>query len=150
MAAKAAAFKKGLLVFSSDSGCKVRNPEITQFRDYFRVGGDSTTIQEQCENSTQMTYENWFVSTATIQSCEWVDAPPRTQSSLFAGYFIVGLSYAANDSHYSGKFYSSHAWEKGSVLGVLYNPQNPEENCICDEDQPLDIFGLLDGIDLVP
>lgn len=62
------------------------------------------------------------------------------------GYFIVCFSYAAGDKHYSGKFYSSHAWERGTVLGLLYNPQSPEKNFVCDEDEPLDIFGLLEGI----
>lgn len=98
-----------------------------------------------------MTYENWLVNTATVQSCDWEDAPPRTQSSLFAGRFIVGFSYALDDNNYSGKFYSSHAWEKGKVLGMLYNPQNPEESCVCDEDESLGwIFGVIEMIDLGP
>ena len=95
-----------------------------------------------------MTYENWSATTATIQSCEWEDAPPQTQSSLFVGYFIVRFSYAADEKEYSGKFYSSRGWEKGAVLGMLYNPQNPEENCVCDEDESLGIFGWLEGIPL--
>jgi hypothetical protein len=99
-----------------------------------------------------MTYENWLVTTATIQSCEWEEAPPQTQSGLFVGYFIVRFSYAAEDKQCSGKFYSSHAWEEGTVLGMLYNPQNPEENCVCDEDESNGIFGWLEGIpfDLAP
>jgi hypothetical protein len=131
----------------------VAYPEITPvlpFWSYFRVDGDSTTTQERCNNSAEMTYENWVVNTATIQSCEWKDAPPRTESSLFVGYFIVCFSYIADDKHFSGKFYSSHAWEKGTDLGMLYNPQNPVENCVCDEYEPLDIFDLLEGIDFVP
>ena len=110
----------------------------------------STAIRKQCNNSTQMTYENWVATTATIQSCEWHDAPQRTQASLFVGYFAVCFSYTANASHHSGKFYSSHSWEEGTVLGMLYNPQNSEENCVLDEYEPLDIFRLLEGIDLIP
>jgi len=94
-----------------------------------------------------MTYENWLVTTATIQSCQWEDAP-QTQSNLFVGYFIVRFSYTAEDKQYSGKFYSSHAWEEGTVLGMLHNPQNPEENCVCDEDESHGIFGWLEGIPL--
>jgi hypothetical protein len=97
-----------------------------------------------------MTYENWVVTTATIQGCEWEDAPPRTEGSpescLFVGYFIVCFSHVADDKQYSGKFYSSRAWEEGTVLGMLYNPQNPEENCVCDEDESHEIFGWLEGI----
>jgi hypothetical protein len=79
-----------------------------------------------------MTYENWVVNTATVQSCDSRDAA-RTQSSLFVGHFVVGFSYAIGDTHYSGKCYSSREWEIGTILGMLYNPQNPEESCVCDE-----------------
>jgi hypothetical protein len=82
-----------------------------------------------------MAYENWLVNTAAVQSCYWADAPSGTKSSLFVGLFIVGFSYAVDDRHYSGKFYSSRAWEKGTVLGMLYNPQNHAECCVCDEDE---------------
>src|SRR5215472_3218543 len=99
-----------------------------RFRDFW-FAGHSTTIQEQCDNSAQMTYENWSVTTATIQSCEWEDAPPQTQSSLFVGYFIVRFSYAADEKQYSGKFYSARGWEKGAVLVDGQARSCPDEPC---------------------
>ena len=45
-----------------------------------------------------------------------------------------------------------HTHGKGTVLGMLFNPQNPEEDCVCDEDESKGIFGWLEGIpfDLAP
>jgi hypothetical protein len=84
-----------------------------------------------------MAYENWLVSTATIEGSEWEDAPPSpTPSSLFVGRFTVAFSYAVSENRYLGKFDSSHAWAKDTEVGLLRNPERPEECCVCDEDEP--------------
>ena len=102
---------------------------------YVRVGGYSTTTQERCKNMAQMTYEHWIVTAAAINSCDWEDPPSQTSSSLFVGHFTVVFSYGVDGSHYSGKFYSSHEWEIETEVPILYNPQNPLESCVCDEDE---------------
>ena len=99
------------------------------------MGGDSTTTQERCNNSAQMTYEHWLVTTATINICEWKDPPSETPSSLFVGYFTVVFSYVVDGTNYRGTFHSSHMWEKETEVGMLYNPQDPVESCVCDEDE---------------
>ena len=82
-----------------------------------------------------MTYENWVTSTATILSCSREDTQSRSPASLFVGHFTVDFSYAFEGKHYRGRFHSSHAWEDGSEVGILYNPGNPVESCACDEDE---------------
>ena len=81
-----------------------------------------------------MASELWNLTTATIKDCVWENAPLRIQSSLFVGYFTVAFSYAVDGSRYGGKFYSSHEWEKEAEVSLLYNPQNPLESFVCDED----------------
>jgi len=83
----------------------------------------------------QMTYEHWLDLTATIKSCNWEDPPSQSPSSLFAGHFTVEFSYSVDGYRYSGKFYSAYEWEKEKEVTILYNPQNPVENCACDEDE---------------
>jgi hypothetical protein len=101
-----------------------------------------------------MTYEHWSVITATIQSCDWQNPPSQAPSTLFVGHFIVVFSYVIGGNNYSGKFYSSHDWVKGTDLMILYNPQNPVESSICDDDESQSeaairwIFGLLEWIDV--
>jgi hypothetical protein len=51
------------------------------------------------------------------------------------GPLAVVFSYGVDGSHYSGKFYSSHEWEIETEVPILYNPQNPLESCVCDEDE---------------
>jgi hypothetical protein len=98
-----------------------------------------------------MTYDDWLVSTATINSCDWEDPPSQTPGSLFVGYFTVVFSYAADGNHYCGKLHSSHAWGKETEVGILYNLKNPIESCVCDEDQSQTVavlecvLALLDG-----
>ena len=82
-----------------------------------------------------MSYEHWIVSTATINSCEWEDPPSQTPSNLFVGHFKTIFSYVVNGNRYFGKFHSSHEWNKDTEVGLLYNPQNPIESCVCDEDE---------------
>jgi hypothetical protein len=85
-----------------------------------------------------MSYEGWLVSTAKISGCDWVDPPLRSSGSLFVGYFEVGFSYSVEDNRYSGKFHSSHPCEKGTEVGILYNPKNRVESLVCDEnDSPI-------------
>ena len=100
-----------------------------------RDGGNSTTTHERCNNSAQMTYEHWLDSTATIKSCDWDDSPAQSPSSLFTGHFTVAFSYTVGGIRYSGKFYSAYEWEKEKEVTILYNPQNPVESCVCDEDE---------------
>jgi hypothetical protein len=99
-----------------------------------------------------MTYEHWSAITATIDSCHWENPPSQAPSTLFVGHFIVVFSYVVDGNPYCGEFYSSHAWEKGMDLMILYNPQNLGESIACDESQSeaaLEwIFGLLEWIDL--
>lgn len=46
------------------------------------------------------------------------------------------LSTIANHGNrYSGKFYSSYEWEKEKEAPILYDPQNPVESYVCDEDE---------------
>lgn len=122
---------------------------------YFRFGGHSTTTQEWCNNSAQMTYEHWCVITATIHSCDWENPPSQAPSTLFVGHFIVAFSYVVDGNNYGGEFYSSHAWEKGTDLAILYNPQNPGESSACDDDESQSeaalewIFGVLERFDVV-
>jgi len=82
-----------------------------------------------------MTYEGWTSTAATIKSCTWEDPPSQAPSSLFVGHYTSTFSYAVDGNHYCGKFYSSHEWGRGAEVPILYNPQNPVENCICDEDE---------------
>lgn len=82
-----------------------------------------------------MGYENWNVGTATIKGCEWEPPPSQTPSSLFVGHFTVAFSYAVDDNRFGGKFYSSHEWEKEADIPILYNPQNPVESCVCDDNE---------------
>jgi hypothetical protein len=51
------------------------------------------------------------------------------------GHFIVAFSYVVDGISHGGAFYSSHRWEEGAELPILYNPQNPEENRVCDDDE---------------
>lgn len=81
-----------------------------------------------------MASELWNLTTATIKDCVREKAPSRTQSSLFVDYFTVAFSYAVDGGRYGGKFYSSHEWEKEAEVSLLYNPQNPLETFVCDED----------------
>ena len=83
----------------------------------------------------QMAYENWLLTTATILSCDWEDPESRSPASLFVGRFAVVFSYAVEGKHYRGKFHSAHAWENGTEVEILYNPRNPVESCVCDEDE---------------
>jgi Protein of unknown function (DUF3592) len=99
----------------------------------------------------QMTYENWLLSTATILSCDWEDPQSRSPASLFIGYFTVVFSYEVEGNRYRGRFHSSHAWGNGAEVGILYNPRNPLESCVCDEDESRTVavvdcvLQLLDG-----
>lgn len=99
------------------------------------MGGHSTTNHDQCNNSAQMACEHWFVSSATISSCDWEGPPSQTQGSLFVGHFTVGFFYAAEGNRYWGKFHSPHAWEKETEVGILYNPEDPMESRVCDGDE---------------
>lgn len=98
--------------------------------------GHSTTTPERCNNLPLMEYEHWRVTTATIESCDW-QAPPPSQipSSLFLAHFTVAFRYAADGNQYRGNFCSAHEWEKGTEVGILYNPQNPAEICVCGDDE---------------
>jgi len=82
-----------------------------------------------------MAYEHWLATTATIRSCDWEGPPSQTPSSLFVGHFTVAFSYAVDGNHYRGKFHSSHAWEKETEVEILYNPKDPIESSVCDEDE---------------
>lgn len=82
-----------------------------------------------------MTYESWTTATATIKGCDWEDPPSQTPGSLFVGHFKVAFSYVADGSRYSGRFYSSHEWGKETEVSILYNPENPVESYVCDEDE---------------
>jgi hypothetical protein len=82
-----------------------------------------------------MAYEDWLVTTATINFCNWEEPPSQVPSSLFVGHFIADFSYAVDGNHYRGKFHSSYGWEKETELEILYNPKNPTESCVCDEDE---------------
>ena len=101
-----------------------------------------------------MTYENWPVITATINSCDWENPPSLAPSTLFVGHYYVVFSYVVDGNHYSGEFHSSRAWGKGTDLIILYNPQNPGESIVCDDDESQSeaalrwIFGLLEWLDL--
>jgi hypothetical protein len=110
-----------------EAGAQVSAAEI------FRIGGRSTTTQERATIKLKMSYEHWNVTTATISTCDWEDSPSQTPSSLFVGYYTVVFTYTVDGSHYWGKFHSSHAWEKETEVGVLYNPMNPIESSVCDE-----------------
>jgi hypothetical protein len=82
-----------------------------------------------------MTNGLWSISTATILSCEWENSPSQAPSSLFVGHYSVAFSYVVDGNPYTGQFYSSRDWEKGVDLPVLYNPQKPSENIVCDDDE---------------
>ncbi len=82
-----------------------------------------------------MSYDNWLGVTATITSCDWEDSPSQSSRSLFAGYFTISFSYAVDGNHYIGKFHSAYEWENDKEVPILYNPQNPIESCVCDEDE---------------
>jgi hypothetical protein len=92
------------------------------------------------------------VITATIQSCDWKNPPSQAPSTLFVGYFTVIFSYVVGGNNYSGKCYSSREWAKGTDLMILYNPQNPAESSVCDDDESQSetalrwIFGLLEWL----
>jgi len=82
-----------------------------------------------------MSYEDWRVGAATINACEWEPPPPsQTPSSLFVGHFTVRFSYAVDGDRYGGKFYSSHEWGTEAEVPILYNPHNPAESCVCDDE----------------
>ena len=104
-------------------------------RRNFGIGGLLDNNPELCNNPAQMAYEHWLVTTATIDSCEWNDPPSDNPSSLFVGYFTVVFSYAVDGKKYCGKFHSSHPWGKETEVGMLYNPQDPVESCVSDEDE---------------
>ena len=83
-----------------------------------------------------MAYEDWLIGTATINRCEWEAPPPsETPSSLVVGHFTVVFFYAVDGNRYGGKFYSAHEWEEEAEVPILYNPQNPVESCVCDDDE---------------
>jgi hypothetical protein len=82
-----------------------------------------------------MTCEHWPVITATIRSCDWENPPSQTPSTLFVGHFIVVFSYVVDGNSCVGKFYSSREWVQGTDLLILYNPQNPAESSVCDDDE---------------
>jgi hypothetical protein len=82
-----------------------------------------------------MSYEGWLVTTATINGCEWEEPAAQSPSSLFVGHFTVGFSYAVDNKLYSGTFHSSHGWGKETEVPILYDPQNPMESCVCDDDE---------------
>jgi hypothetical protein len=48
-------------------------------------------------------------------------------------HFIVTFSYGVDGIHHKGEFYSSNEWKEGTEMCVLYNPQNPEGNRVCDD-----------------
>ena len=96
----------------------------------------------------RMSYEGWVVSTATIQGCDWEDASKQGPNTLFCGYFTVGYSYVVDGCPCFGKFHSSRSWETGTILGMLYNPEMPEESCICDTEPSGHVTALLEMIDL--
>lgn len=81
-----------------------------------------------------MTNELWSISTATVQSCEWVDFPSQAPSSLFVGHYRVAFSYVVAGNSYISQFYSSGEWEKGMEVPILYNPQRPGESAVCDDE----------------
>jgi len=100
-----------------------------------------------------MAYEDWVVGTATINGCDWEPPPPSlTPSSLFVGHFTVVFSYVVDGKQYSGKFCSAYEWEKEKEIQILYNPQDPVESGVCDEDESKIIpalecvLVLLDGL----
>ncbi len=98
-----------------------------------------------------MSYENWLLTTATINACEWEDPPPQSlPSSLFVGRFRVAFSCAINGKNYCGSFDSSHPWAKETEVGLLCNAENPVECCVCDDDEPLiiRILGVVEAFDL--
>jgi hypothetical protein len=74
------------------------------------------------------------VTNATIHSCRWEDPPSRAVSSLFVGHFVVAYSYVVDGIKRGGEFYSSHAWEEGTDVPILYNPQNPEKSRVYDDE----------------
>jgi len=99
----------------------------------------------------QMGYEHWLVATAKISTCDWQEPPSQTPNSLFVEHFTVAFSYVADGNHYSDRFYSSHEWEKEAEVAILYNPKNPMESCICDDESQLVpalecVLALLDGL----
>ncbi len=108
------------------------------------LGGNSTLTREECKNWAQMSYENWLVTTATINSCDWEGPQSQIPGSLFIGHFTVVCSYAVDGSRYKGRFHSSHAWEKGAEVGFLYNPTNPAESSFCDEEDDSRIVPILE------
>jgi hypothetical protein len=93
-----------------------------------------------------MAYEDWLATTATIDGCEWNDPSSDKPSSLFVGYFTVVCSYAVDGKNYCGKFHSSHAWGKETEVGMLYNPQNPAESCVCDDEDESQIIPVLEWV----
>ncbi|KAA6459782.1 hypothetical protein DYQ86_16875 [Acidobacteria bacterium AB60] len=104
------------------------------------------------QNSAHVAYENWAVTTATINGCVWEDPPPRClPGSLFVGYFRVAFTYAINGKNYCGSFDSPHMWARDTEVGLLCNPEDPLDCCICDDDEPLIIRilgGVLESLDL--
>ena len=94
----------------------------------------STTNHDRCNNSVQMTCDDWLAATATISSCDWENPSSQTPGILLVGYFTVGFSYMTESSRYWGKFHSSHAWKEGTEVGILYNPHSPMECSVCDGD----------------
>jgi hypothetical protein len=101
-----------------------------------------------------MTYEHWSLMTTMIDGCHWQNPSSRTPSTLFVGHFILAYSYVVDGKRYSGEFHSPRAWEKGTDLMVLYNPENPRESIVCDGDESESstainwVFGLLEMIGL--
>ena len=89
-----------------------------------------------------MAHEDWLSTMATIKTCAWENPPSQNPGSLFVGHFTVAFSYAVGGNRYAGKFYCSHEWGKDAEVPILYNPQNPVEILVCDEDESEFIPGL--------
>ena len=83
-----------------------------------------------------MTYEHWLDSTATIKNCDWEDSPSdrfqaaylRATLQLLFPMPLMAIATVANSI-------PAYEWEKEKEVTILYNPQNPAESCVCDEDE---------------
>jgi hypothetical protein len=101
-----------------------------------------------------MNYEHWSVTAAMIDGCEWENPPSQAATTLLVGHFTVAYSYVVDGNCYSGEFHSPRAWEKGTELTILYNPEVSGESLVCDGDESESsaavewVFGLLEMIDL--
>lgn len=66
------------------------------------------------------------------------------------GHFKVAFSYAVDGNSFCGSFDSPHMWAKETEVGLLCNPENPMESCVCDDDEPLiiRILGVVESFDM--